>query len=174
MGSITLGQHGLLRKIKFNQTAETIKTVHNSTNCKIFQWTISSVILHVISVDLFFFGDDYKDIALWSIISNNTGGTINTFPYLSDSIAASKFESTLIHQSRRYAALEAVLKVRSSKGVRIVEYFGNGLKRTKGGELDMAFIDQDNTSLVLLNHDGNDLSGGGESEVYLQCAQDKV
>ncbi|GBG27168.1 Protein transport protein sec24 [Hondaea fermentalgiana] len=123
-----------------------------------------------ISIDLYAFGDDHKDLANWGIASNLTGGEVQRFPLLAidDSIGQATFQQVLEHNLRRNAALEAVLKVRASTGMRVVEYFGNGLKRTRGGELDMAFIDEDNTSLVVLEHDGTNVEA--ETEVYLQCA----
>jgi len=123
-----------------------------------------------ISVDVYAFGDDHKDLASWSLISNNTGGEIRRFPNfnLSNADAVSEFHEVLEHNVRRRAALEAVLKVRASQGIRVDEYYGTGLKRTKGGELDMAFIDEDNASIVVLQHDGTNLEN--VNQVYLQCA----
>jgi len=123
-----------------------------------------------ISVDIYSFGDDHKDLTSWAIPSNNTGGSVFRFPFLqaNDMVNLSKFQATLQHTSRRNTALEAVLKVRSSNGVRVDQYFGTGLKRTRGGELDMAYIDEDNACVAMLDHDGMSLEN--QKEVYLQCA----
>jgi len=123
-----------------------------------------------ISVDVYSFGDQHKDLTSWSVIPSNTGGTIHVVPFLpeTDPGACAEFQQMLEHQTRRSAALEAVLKVRASAGVRVEEYYGNGLKRVRGGELDMAFIDEDNCSVVVLAHDGTNLES--TKEVYIQCA----
>ena len=53
-------------------------------------------------------------------------------------------------------------------GLRVEEYLGNGLKMSRGSELYMAAIDEDNTSVCMLSHDGTEL--GLVKEVYVQCA----
>ena len=82
-------------------------------------------------------------------------------------VANTRFRLALARVLLRPAGLEAVLKVRCSKGLRVVEYIGLGTKRIKGGELDAASMDADQSSAVILTQEG---STGDSGVVYVQCA----
>ena len=146
----------------------TMYTVNSDMSSGFFGIIGKGCCLAQVSVDLFAFGTCFKDLVQWSIPSNITGGNVNCFSDLLSVSVVESFRDCLRHQLCRYSALEAVLKVRGSVGVRVVEYYGNGLKRVKGGELDMAILDQDNSCAVMLEHDGTNLDN--EKEVYIQCA----
>eukprot|EP00512_Aurantiochytrium_limacinum_P013154 CAMPEP_0171579746 /NCGR_PEP_ID=MMETSP0961-20121227/8639_1 /TAXON_ID=87120 /ORGANISM="Aurantiochytrium limacinum, Strain ATCCMYA-1381" /LENGTH=1142 /DNA_ID=CAMNT_0012136317 /DNA_START=212 /DNA_END=3640 /DNA_ORIENTATION=- len=145
-------------------------TIDTSREESIFSQSMGKCCEKQISIDIYSFGDDHKDLAQWGLASNVTGGELHRFPLIAagDTISQAAFQQVLEHNVRRNAAVEAVLKVRVSTGMRVVEYYGNGLKRVRGGELDMAFIDEDNSSMVVLEHDGSNMDSIGEA--YIQCA----
>lgn len=62
---------------------------------------------------------------------------------------------------------EAVLKVRASRGLKVVKYVGNLLERPSG-EADLGVVDSESGIVVTLALDGNDTRDG--DELFLQAA----
>ncbi|KAJ3167262.1 COPII subunit [Irineochytrium annulatum] len=85
-----------------------------------------------VSMDVFLFGQQYSDVATLSGCAKFTGGSVYYYPGFSaarpeDSI---KFSKELGHFLSRPIGLEAVLRVRASKGIRMTAFHGNFFLRS--------------------------------------------
>ncbi len=123
-----------------------------------------------ISVDLFMFGSRYSDIASIGQVPFATGESMNHYSSFNASLTSHRNRLTgeIGRVLSRSVALESVMKVRCSTGVSVHEYAGEGIKRVKGGEVDIACWDADTAVAVLLEHDGSEIKPG--DKVYLQAA----
>ncbi|KAF9982767.1 COPII subunit [Modicella reniformis] len=85
-----------------------------------------------VCVDMFLFGSHYSDVATLSCLPRYTGG--NTFFYPAFTAAKSedalKFAHELAEFLSQRIALEAVMRVRASKGLRMSAFFGNFFVRS--------------------------------------------
>ena len=85
-----------------------------------------------ISIDAFLFGPHYSDVATLSGCTRFTGGSLYYYSNFSgsryeDSV---KFGTELMHMLSRPIGLEAVLRVRASKGIKITSFHGNFFLRS--------------------------------------------
>ena len=123
-----------------------------------------------VCVDYVCLTDEYLDLAAMAQVPNTTGGSILRFPDFQGASASSRtslFQS-LARMLTRHVALEAVLKVRCSTGLRVVKYEGVGLQRSVGSELNAAIMDADKSCIVTIEHDGAEIKQGAEG--YIQAA----
>lgn len=72
----------------------------------------------------------------------------------------------LVELVSRDAGFEAVLKVRTSVGLRIAHYLGNFSEREDRGEVDVGALDAETGMIATLAHDGNEIKEG--EELYVQ------
>jgi len=85
-----------------------------------------------ISIDLFLFGGTYEDVATLSACSRFTGGACFFYPAFNAARMedATKFGSEFSHFLSKPLGLEAVLRVRASKGIRMSAFHGNFFLRS--------------------------------------------
>jgi protein transport protein SEC24 len=78
-----------------------------------------------ISVDLFLTNYNYIDVATLSDLSKYTAGNLYTFPNFSSNQDGARMEADVFHTLVRPTALEAVMRVRCTRGMRVNNYYGN-------------------------------------------------
>ncbi|KAI8807923.1 Sec23/Sec24 trunk domain-containing protein [Cladochytrium replicatum] len=85
-----------------------------------------------VSVDLFAFSPQYTDIATLSGLAKYTGGSTYYYPGFNAARPedALKFANELTHFLGRPLLLEAVLRVRASRGIRLTAFHGNFFLRS--------------------------------------------
>ncbi|KAG0272408.1 COPII subunit [Linnemannia exigua] len=85
-----------------------------------------------VCVDMFLFGSQYSDVATLSCLPRFTGG--NTFFYPAFTAAKSEDALKFAHELAEFVsqriALEAVMRVRASKGLRMSAFYGNFFVRS--------------------------------------------
>ncbi|KAF9351886.1 COPII subunit [Mortierella sp. NVP85] len=85
-----------------------------------------------VCVDMFIFGSQYSDVATLSCLPRYTGG--NTFFYPAFTAAKSEDALKFAHELAEFVsqriALEAVMRVRASKGLRMSAFYGNFFVRS--------------------------------------------
>lgn len=105
-----------------------------------------------ISIDLFLFNPQYADVATLSGCSKFTGG--NLFYYQGFSASnqedACKFEAELSHLLQRPLGLEAVLRIRASKGIKMSTFHGNFFLRSTD-LLSLPNVNPDNSYTIELS-----------------------
>ncbi|KAI8350455.1 protein transport protein SEC24 [Mortierella sp. GBAus27b] len=85
-----------------------------------------------VCVDMFIFGSQYSDIATLSCLPRYTGGSTFFYPAFTaaKSEDALKFAHELAEFLSQRIALEAVMRVRASKGLRMSAFYGNFFVRS--------------------------------------------
>jgi protein transport protein SEC24 len=86
-----------------------------------------------VSMDVFLFGGQYNDVATLSGLAKFTGGQVYLYPAFNGQSRpedAIKFSTEFAHFLARPLGLEAVLRVRASKGIRMTTYHGNFFLRS--------------------------------------------
>eukprot|EP01025_Chloroclados_australasicus_P045131 TRINITY_DN4924_c0_g1_i11.p1 TRINITY_DN4924_c0_g1~~TRINITY_DN4924_c0_g1_i11.p1 ORF type:complete len:931 (-),score=84.22 TRINITY_DN4924_c0_g1_i11:306-3011(-) len=121
----------------------------------------------MICLDLFTFTEQFYDLASWQILVRKTGGTMYRYPEFSPEVDQSTLVNDLSWNLTRAQALEAVFKVRASKGVSVTDYHGNFYRPTQTSDIFLAAIDADKCITVALTVDEK---LNPDKEVYLQSA----
>ncbi|KAI9033323.1 hypothetical protein DFJ74DRAFT_652041 [Hyaloraphidium curvatum] len=85
-----------------------------------------------ISIDMWLFGGTYEDVATLSTCSKFTGGACFFYPAFNAARTedAIKFATEFSHFLSKPLGLEAVLRVRASKGIRMTAFHGNFFLRS--------------------------------------------
>ncbi|CAK8671061.1 unnamed protein product [Clavelina lepadiformis] len=109
-------------------------------------------VTQALSVDLFLFPNQYIDIASIGQISQLTGGQIYKYNFFRADIDGDRFIKDLAHDIQRDIVFDAVLRARTSTGVRPVEFIG-ALHMTNTTDVELAAIDCDKSIHVQLKHD---------------------
>ena len=78
-----------------------------------------------ICVDMFLFPQAYIDAANLEQLASITGGNLHTFVAYNSVVDGPKFRSTLGHTLIRDTALESVMRIRCSRGMRVSNFYGN-------------------------------------------------
>ncbi|KAI8824176.1 uncharacterized protein EV422DRAFT_493298 [Fimicolochytrium jonesii] len=85
-----------------------------------------------VSIDVFLFSSQYADVATLSGCAKFTGGSVYFYPGFNASRSedAMKFAHEFSHFLSRPIGLEAVMRVRASKGIRMTAFHGNFFLRS--------------------------------------------
>jgi len=78
-----------------------------------------------ICVDPFLFSPHYTDIATLGALARITGGQTYYYPSFSVQRDGDKFATDLRHNLTRETAWEAVMRIRTTKGVKVAAHYGN-------------------------------------------------
>ncbi|KAH3762193.1 transport protein Sec24 [Pelomyxa schiedti] len=79
---------------------------------------------HQVSLDLFSTAQ-YSDLATIGTLPKITGGQVYCYPQFSAKFSSHKLSGDLLHNLQRHTALEAVMRLRCSRGLTVSGYFGN-------------------------------------------------
>lgn len=77
------------------------------------------------SVDMFLFNNAYIDVATISQVCRLTGGQLYKYTYFQVDVDGERFLADLRHNLSRPIVFDAIMRVRTSTGVRPVEFYGN-------------------------------------------------
>lgn len=118
------------------------------------------------SVELFLFPNQYIDVATMSDVCRVTAGNIFKYSYFQADLDGERFIEDLKMTVLRSQAFDAILRVRTSTGIRPVDFYGN-FYMANTTDVEMASIDSDSCVSLEIKHDDK-LS---ESEgAYVQVA----
>ncbi|XP_058120150.1 protein transport protein Sec24C [Anopheles ziemanni] len=105
-----------------------------------------------VSVDLFAFNNAYIDLATIGQVARLTGGEVYKYTYFQADIDGQRLVNDLIKNISRPIAFDAVMRVRTSTGVRPTDFYGHFfMSNTK--DMEIASIDCDKSVAVEIKHD---------------------
>ena len=119
-----------------------------------------------VAIDLFLLADGYVDVASLGSLPRITGGSLYRYPSYNVQLDFAQLHNDLRWNVLRPQGLEAVMRLRASAGLGVVDYDGFYCKRTPT-DVDLPAVDCDKAIAVTLRHEEK-LADGGEACV--QCA----
>ncbi|NWH60478.1 SC24C protein, partial [Geococcyx californianus] len=117
-------------------------------------------------VDLFLFPNQYLDVATLGVVTYQTGGSIYKYAYFQLEMDQDRFLNDLRRDVQKEVGFDAVMRVRTSTGIRATDFFG-AFYMSNTTDVEMAGLDCDKTITVEFKHDDK-LSE--DSGALLQCA----
>ncbi|NWR31922.1 SC24C protein, partial [Tachuris rubrigastra] len=117
-------------------------------------------------VDLFLFPNQYLDVATLGVVPYQTGGSIYKYAYFQLETDQDRFLNDLRRDVQKEVGFDAVMRVRTSTGIRAMDFFG-AFYMSNTTDVEMAGLDCDKTITVEFKHDDK-LSE--DSGALLQCA----
>ncbi|XP_030556615.1 protein transport protein Sec24C isoform X2 [Drosophila novamexicana] len=118
------------------------------------------------SVDLFVFNNAYIDIATIGQVSRLTGGEVYKYTYFQAELDGKRLIEDIIKNVSRPIAFDAVMRVRTSAGIRPTEFFGH-FYMTNTTDVELASIDATKSVSIEIKHDDK---LPPEENVYIQVA----
>merc|ERR1719309_620534 len=118
------------------------------------------------SVDLFLFNNAYIDIATLSQVSRLTGGQVYKYTYFQSDLDGERFISDLRHNISRPVVFDAIMRVRTSTGVRPTDFFG-AFYMANTTDMELASLSSDSAFTCEIKHDDKITDEDG---VYIQAA----
>ncbi|RUS83129.1 hypothetical protein EGW08_009118 [Elysia chlorotica] len=104
------------------------------------------------SVELFLFPNQYIDVATMSDVCRVTAGNIFKYSYFQADLDGERFIEDLKMTVMRSQAFDAILRVRTSTGIRPVDFYGN-FYMANTTDVEMAAIDADSCVSLEIKHD---------------------
>ncbi|XP_049711035.1 protein transport protein Sec24C [Elephas maximus indicus] len=117
-------------------------------------------------VDLFLFPNQYVDVATLSVVPQLTGGSVYKYACFQVENDQERFLSDLRRDVQKVVGFDAVMRVRTSTGIRAVDFFG-AFFMSNTTDVELAGLDVDKTVTVEFKHDDR---LNEESGALLQCA----
>ncbi|XP_056152852.1 protein transport protein Sec24C [Lampris incognitus] len=117
-------------------------------------------------VDLFLFPNQYVDVATLGVVPVSTGGSIYKYTYFQAQTDSERFLSDLRRDIQKPVGFDAVMRVRTSTGIRATDFFGSFFM-SNTTDVELAGLDCDKTITVEFRHDDK-LSE--ETGALMQCA----
>lgn len=118
------------------------------------------------SVDLFVFNNAYIDLATIGQVSRLTGGEVFKYTYFQADIDGKRLIQDIIKNVSRPIAFDAVMRVRTSAGIRPTEFYGHFFM-SNTTDVELASIDATKSVSIEIKHDDK---LPPEENVYLQVA----
>ncbi|NXD19707.1 SC24C protein, partial [Spelaeornis formosus] len=117
-------------------------------------------------VDLFLFPNQYLDVATLGVVPYQTGGSIYKYAYFQLETDQYRFLNDLRRDVQKEVGFDAVMRVRTSTGIRATDFFG-AFYMSNTTDVEMAGLDCDKTITVEFKHDDKLSEDTG---ALLQCA----
>ncbi|ESO02325.1 hypothetical protein HELRODRAFT_94513 [Helobdella robusta] len=118
------------------------------------------------SVDIFLFPNMYVDVATISEVPRLTGGSLYKYNYFKADTDGEMLMSDLRTNISRQFAFDVVLRLRTSQGIRAVDFFGNFFM-SNTTDVELASLDRDKTISIEIRHDDKLTEAEG---AYVQAA----
>lgn len=150
------------RKLLGGEKEKTILSPQNNTYNNLGQ----DCVLAGCSVDLFVFNNSYIDLATIGQVARLTGGEIYKYTYFQADIDGQRFIADVIKNVSRPIGFEAIMRVRTSAGIRPTDFYGHFFM-SNTTDMDIASIASNNSIAVEIKHDDK---LAPEENVYLQVA----
>lgn len=94
------------------------------------------------SVDMFILNNAYVDVATIGQICRVTGGELYKYTYFQADLDGDRLIADVIRDINRPTAFDAVMRVRTSTGIRPTDFYGRFLM-SNATDLELASIDSD-------------------------------
>ncbi|XP_056630676.1 protein transport protein Sec24C isoform X2 [Diorhabda sublineata] len=117
-------------------------------------------------VDLFIFNNAYIDLATIGQVSRLTGGEVFKYTYFQADLDGERLINDIILDISRPIAFDAVMRVRTSAGVRPTDFYGH-FYMSNTTDIELAALDCDKAIGVEIKHDDKLTPGAG---TYIQAA----
>ncbi|XP_046433138.1 protein transport protein Sec24C [Neodiprion fabricii] len=118
------------------------------------------------SVDLFVFNNSYIDVATIGQVSRLTGGEVFKYTYFQADIDGERLITDIINNIKRPIAFDAIMRVRTSTGVRATDFYGHFFM-SNTTDMELASIDSNKAVAIEVKHDDK---LGDEEGVFIQAA----
>ncbi|CAL7951975.1 unnamed protein product [Xylocopa violacea] len=118
------------------------------------------------SVDLFVFNNSYVDLATIGQVCRLTGGEVYKYTYFQADIDGDRLISDVINNISRPIAFDAIMRVRTSTGVRATDFYGHFFM-SNTTDMELASIDCNKAIAIEVKHDDKLTDDEG---VYIQAA----
>jgi len=119
-----------------------------------------------VSVDAFLTPTGYIDVATIGALTSITGGSTFYFPHFNAVKDKEPFSNELARNIKKTYGFEGLLRVRTSSGLKVKEYYGNFNTKNEF-DLQLAGIDSESAIGVQLQHEG---TLDEKTDSALQCA----
>lgn len=150
------------RKLLGTEKEKTILSPQNTAYNNLGQ----ECVLAGCSVDLFIFNNSYIDLATISQVARLTGGEIYKYTYFQADIDGPRVINDLIKNISRPIAFDAVMRVRTSAGIRPTDFYGHFFMGNTT-DMDLASISSGKSIGIEIKHDDK---LAPEENVYIQVA----
>ena len=117
-------------------------------------------------VDMYVFNEQYVDLSTIGQVCRLTGGSVYKFSYFQKDHDGPRLLEDLKRNLSREVAFNAVMRVRTSAGVRPVEFYGH-FYMANTQDIDLAAMDSSKAVAIEIKHDDKLAEDDG---VYLQAA----
>uniref|UniRef100_A0A665WT79 SEC24 homolog C, COPII coat complex component n=1 Tax=Echeneis naucrates TaxID=173247 RepID=A0A665WT79_ECHNA len=117
-------------------------------------------------VDLFLFPNQYVDLATLGVVPVSTGGSVYKYTYFQAQSDQERFLNDLRRDVQKLVGFDAVMRVRTSTGIRATDFFGSFFM-SNTTDVELAGLDCDKAITVEFKHDDK-LSE--ETGALMQCA----
>merc|ERR1719273_1105568 len=118
------------------------------------------------TVDLFLFNNAYVDVATLSQVCRLSGGQIYKYTYFQSDLDGERFLNDLRHNLSRPVVFDAIMRVRTSTGVRPVEFYGSFFM-ANSTDAELASLNSDMAMACEVKYDDKLTEEHG---VYIQAA----
>merc|ERR1719273_1791290 len=118
------------------------------------------------TVDLFLFNNAYVDVATLSQVCRLSGGQIYKYTYFQSDLDGERFLNDLRHNLSRPVVFDAIMRVRTSTGVRPVEFYGSFFM-ANSTDAELASLNSDMAMACEVKYDDKLTEEDG---VYIQAA----
>ena len=105
----------------------------------------------MISIDIFCCASSYCDLASVGEMSRKTGGQIYYYSNFNKNKDGISFENDIKNNILRKTVFRSIMAIRASKGLEIVDYFGNFFL-TENQEIQLPIVTSDTTLAVSIRH----------------------
>lgn len=150
------------RKLLGTEKEKTILSPQNNVYNNLGQ----DCVLAGCSVDLFIFNNSYIDLATIGQVSRLTGGEVYKYTYFQADIDGQRVINDLIKNISRPIAFDAIMRVRTSAGIRPTEFYGHFFM-SNTTDMDLASITSGKAIGIEIKHDDK---LAPEENVYIQVA----
>lgn len=103
-------------------------------------------------MDLFVCSSGYVDLASIGILPHHTGGRVYRYPHFKANVDGNKLVAELAHVIKREHGFEAMMRVRTSTGLRPVDFYGP-FTMNNTTDVELATVDADSSVVVRIKHD---------------------
>ncbi|XP_064620101.1 protein transport protein Sec24C-like isoform X2 [Lineus longissimus] len=104
------------------------------------------------AVDMYLFPNSYIDVATISEVCKLTGGQISKYTYFQADLDGDRFIEDLKNNVQRPIAFDAIMRVRTSTGIRPTDFLGN-FYMSNTTDVELATMDCDKAISVEIKHD---------------------
>ncbi|XP_038591543.1 protein transport protein Sec24C isoform X2 [Micropterus salmoides] len=117
-------------------------------------------------VDLFLFPNQYVDVATLGVVPVSTGGSVYKYTYFQAQADRERFLNDLRRDVQKLVGFDAVMRVRTSTGIRATDFFGSFFM-SNTTDVELAGLDCDKAITVEFKHDDKLSEDTG---ALMQCA----